>query len=40
VRWADFLAEKGFLVGLSLDGPRACDTYRVTPADGSVFDPC
>ena len=39
-RWAAFLAEKGFLVGLSLDGPRALhDTYRVTPADGSVFDP-
>lgn len=31
--WGEFLAENGFLVGLSMDGPAEChDTYRVNKA--------
>lgn len=37
--WAAFLAENGFLVGLSLDGPRDInDRHRRTKAQTSVFD--
>jgi uncharacterized protein len=37
--WAAFLAEHGFLVGLSIDGPRKIhDTYRVNKAGRGSFD--
>jgi len=37
--WGDFLAENGFLVGLSLDGPKAVhDRYRVDRAGRPTFD--
>ena len=37
--WADFLAQEGFLVGLSLDGPQALhDAHRVDKAGRSSFD--
>ncbi len=37
--WAAFLAEHGFLVGLSIDGPREIhDTYRVNKAGRGSFD--
>ena len=37
--WAKFLAENNFLVGLSLDGPRAVNDYcRVNAAGKSIFD--
>ncbi len=38
-RWGEFLAENGFLVGLSLDGPRALhDRYRVDKGGKPTFD--
>ena len=38
-RWADFLAEYSFLVGLSLDGPpEVHDRYRRTHGDGPSFE--
>lgn len=38
-RWCSFLAENGFLVGLSLDGPRELhDTYRVTKGGEPTFE--
>jgi len=38
-RWAEFLAEHGVLVGLSIDGPREMhDTYRVNKAGRGSFD--
>lgn len=38
-QWVDFLADHGFLVGLSVDGPRALhDRYRVTATGEPVFD--
>ncbi|WP_298802597.1 anaerobic sulfatase maturase [uncultured Lentibacter sp.] len=37
--WGGFLAENGFLVGLSLDGPKAVhDRYRVDRAGRPTFD--
>ena len=37
--WCEFLREEGFLVGLSLDGPRELhDAYRRDRRGGSVFD--
>lgn len=37
--WCEFLAEHGFLVGLSLDGPRAVhERHRPTKAGASSFD--
>ena len=37
--WGEFLAEHGFLVGLSVDGPRALhDTYRVDRGGKPTFD--
>ena len=37
--WAAFFAEHGFLVGLSIDGPRDIhDTYRVNKAGKGSFD--
>jgi len=37
--WAAFLKEHGFLVGLSLDGPRAMhDAYRVDRGGAGTFD--
>ncbi len=37
--WCEFLREEGFLVGLSLDGPRELhDAYRHDKRGGSVFD--
>jgi uncharacterized protein len=37
--WAGFFAEHGFLVGLSIDGPRAVhDTYRVDKGGKGSFD--
>ncbi|MEI6915353.1 MAG: anaerobic sulfatase maturase, partial [Armatimonadota bacterium] len=37
--WCEFLSEKRFLVGLSLDGPRDLhDTYRRDKGGNSVFD--
>jgi uncharacterized protein len=37
--WCEFLREEGFLVGLSLDGPRELhDAYRRDRQGGSVFD--
>ncbi len=37
--WCEFLREHGFLVGLSLDGPRAAhDAYRRDPTGGPTFD--
>ncbi len=37
--WGEFLAEHGFLIGLSIDGPRALhDTYRVDKKGRSTFD--
>ncbi len=37
--WGAFLAEQGFLVGLSIDGPREIhDTYRVDKAGKGSFD--
>ena len=37
--WCEFLREERFLVGLSLDGPRALhDAYRRDKRGGSVFD--
>jgi serine-type anaerobic sulfatase-maturating enzyme len=37
--WCEFLREYGFLVGLSLDGPREIhDAYRRDPRGRSVFD--
>lgn len=38
-RWAEFLAENHYLVGLSIDGPREMhDAYRHDKAGGPVFD--
>ncbi|MDH4139271.1 MAG: anaerobic sulfatase maturase [Coriobacteriia bacterium] len=37
--WADFLAQNGYLVGLSIDGPRDLhDAFRHDKAGNSVFD--
>ena len=37
--WADFLRDNGFLVGISIDGPRPLhDRYRVTRKGGPTFD--
>src|SRR5512136_1156490 len=37
--WCEFLREEGFLVGLSLDGPRELhDAYRRDRRGASVFD--
>ena len=37
--WASFLAEHGFLVGISIDGPRALhDAYRVNKGGKGSFD--
>jgi uncharacterized protein len=37
--WAEFLAEHGFLVGVSVDGPRAVhDAYRVDKGGKPTFD--
>jgi uncharacterized protein len=37
--WAEFFAANGFLVGLSVDGPRDIhDTYRVDKRGGGSFD--
>jgi uncharacterized protein len=37
--WCDFFRENGFLVGLSLDGPREMhDRYRHDPEGGPTFD--
>lgn len=37
--WAKFFREHNFLVGVSIDGDRAChDAYRVTRAGKSTFD--
>lgn len=37
--WCAFFAERGFLIGLSLDGPRAMhDAYRVTKGGAGSFD--
>lgn len=36
--WCEFLRENGFLVGISIDGPRDVhDAYRRTSADGPSF---
>ncbi len=38
-RWAEFFAENGFLVGVSIDGPREVhDTYRVDKGGKPSFD--
>ncbi len=38
-RWCSFLADNGFLVGLSLDGPRELhDAYRITKGGEPTFD--
>lgn len=38
-RWARFFRENGFLVGLSVDGPRELhDIYRVDPRGAGTFD--
>lgn len=38
-RWCEFLAAQGFLVGLSIDGPRELhDRYRVDRGGGPSFD--
>lgn len=38
-RWASFFKENGFLVGLSVDGPKELhDTYRVDPRGVGSFD--
>lgn len=38
-RWASFFKEHGFLVGISIDGPRDVhDTYRVDPRGEGSFD--
>jgi uncharacterized protein len=38
-RWCDFLRNHGFLVGLSIDGPRALhDAYRVDKGGRPTFD--
>jgi len=38
-QWARFLAENGFLVGISVDGPASLhDVYRKTRSGKSVFD--
>lgn len=37
--WGEFLAENGFLVGVSIDGPRALhDCYRVDKGQAPTFD--
>lgn len=37
--WCEFLAEHEFLVGISIDGPRALhDRFRRPRADGATFD--
>ena len=37
--WGEFLARNGFLVGLSIDGPRELhDRYRVDKQGGATFD--
>lgn len=37
--WCEFLAEHGFLVGISIDGPRELhDAYRVTKRGEGTFD--
>ena len=37
--WCAFLKQHGFLVGLSVDGPKAIhDTYRVNKSGGGTFD--
>jgi uncharacterized protein len=37
--WCDFLKEHGFIVGLSIDGPKHLhDRYRVTRGGASTFD--
>jgi uncharacterized protein len=37
--WAEFFHEHGFLVGISIDGPRALhDTYRVNRGGAGSFD--
>ena len=37
--WCDFFRENNFLIGLSLDGPRAMhDAYRVDKGGGPTFD--
>jgi len=37
--WCEFFRESGFLIGLSLDGPRELhDAYRVDKAGGPTFD--
>jgi uncharacterized protein len=37
--WCDFFRENGFLIGLSLDGPREVhDAYRVDKGGGPTFD--
>ena len=37
--WCEFLRKNGFLVGISIDGPRNFhDAYRRTSADGPSFD--
>ena len=38
-QWCDFFRENGFLVGISLDGPREChDRYRRMAGGGASFD--
>lgn len=38
-RWAEFLKENGFLVGVSIDGPRELhDCYRVNKGSQATFD--
>lgn len=38
-KWCEFLRINRFLVGLSIDGPRAChDAYRKNPRGESVFE--
>lgn len=38
-RWCEFLAEHGFLVGISIDGPRELhDAHRVDKRGGGTFD--
>jgi uncharacterized protein len=37
--WCEFLRQSGFLVGLSMDGPRELhDTYRVDKGGGGTFE--
>ena len=37
--WCDFFRDNNFLIGLSLDGPRAMhDAYRVDKGGGPTFD--